>query len=151
MSRAKETRGEGRGPAAGRPEGNGNEKPPDPRRLRGRDGEEIARRYLRRRLYQIMETNYRSRYGELDIIARRGNIIAFIEVKARRDKRLGEPYESVGPRKQAQIRRMASIWLAEHQHDEKIGDYDFRFDVISVMLNEEGAAASIEHIKDAFQ
>ncbi len=126
-------------------------KPPDARRQRGRTGEEIARRHLKRRLYRIIETNYRSRYGEIDIIARRGNIIVFIEVKARSGKLLGEPFEAVGPRKQLQIRRMAAMWLAQHQHDERIGSCEFRFDVISVLLAENGGAREFRHIKDAFR
>ena len=122
----------------------------DPRRERGRKGEEIACRYLRRRLYSIIETNFRTRYGEIDIIARRGNTIVFIEVKARRDKSYGEPFESVTPRKQSRIRRMAESWLMAHQHESPYNDCDFRFDVISILLDGSGKPGEFRHIEDAF-
>ena len=123
----------------------------DPRVARGRAGEAIARRHLERHGYTIIETNYRSRYGELDIIARIGDIIAFIEVKARRGRRFGEPFEAVGPRKQAQIRRMATMWLAEHQRDEGIARMSFRFDAVAIMLDGRDEEAQLLHLKDAFR
>lgn len=110
----------------------------------------MACRYLKRRLYSILQTNYRSRYGEIDIIARRGDTIVFVEVKARRDKSFGEPFEAVGPRKQRQIRRMAEMWLAAHQHRLSRQNFIFRFDVISLVLDGDNRAVEFKHIKDAF-
>jgi putative endonuclease len=118
---------------------------------RGRVGEKIACRYLRRHLFSIIERNYNSRYGEIDIIAKRGELIIFVEVKARRDKSFGEPFEAVGPRKQAQIKRMAKMWLATHQRDPVLKDSVFRFDVISILLNEDNESVEFLHIKDAFR
>ncbi|MHB1412444.1 MAG: YraN family protein [Thermoleophilia bacterium] len=123
----------------------------DPRVTRGRAGEAIACRHLERHGYIIIETNYRSRYGELDIIAGIGNIIAFIEVKARRGRKFGEPFEAIGPRKQAQIRRMAAMWLAEHQRDEGIAGLSFRFDAVSIMLDGRDEEAQLLHLEDAFR
>lgn len=133
----------------------------DPRKQRGRAGEELACRFLEHSGYTIIETNHRSRYGEIDIIARQERILAFIEVKTRLGRRYGEPFEAVGSRKQNQIRRMASMWVAAHQNDPVLRECEFRFDVISVKLSElesqgntysEGNGFSgIEHMEDAFR
>ena len=131
----------------------------DPRCRRGRAGEALARRYLEYHGYTIIQTNFRSRYGEIDIIAGRGQVIAFIEVKTRLSRRCGDPFEAVGLRKQNQIRRLAQMWLAAHQGDRRLSAREFRFDVISVMMSEreDGAGASdqsfggIEHMEDAFR
>lgn len=138
----------------------------DPRQSRGRSGEELACHFLEQDGHTIIETNHRSRYGELDIIARKENILAFIEVKTRLGRHYGEPFEAVGPRKQKQIRRMASMWVAANQGDPELRQCEFRFDVISVYLsgreNENGTPShtswaegkcgpGIVHMKDAFR
>jgi len=115
----------------------------------GRAGEALACRYLQDRAYEILATNYRSRYGEIDVIARRDGIVAFIEVKARASRRYGEPFEAVDARKQNQIRRMAQMWLAENAGDPELRQCDFRFDVVSLRLD--GGIESIEHLEDAFR
>lgn len=122
----------------------------DSRQARGRTGEAIARRHLRRRRYAIIQTNFRTRYGEIDIIARRGSTIIFVEVKARRSRRFGEPFEAVGPRKQQQLKRMAEMWLAARQGPGAPDDCIYRFDVISIMLGGDGRAVELRHIKNAF-
>lgn len=123
----------------------------DPRRGRGQAGEALARRHLQGHGYEILETNFRTRYGEIDIIARRGELVAFIEVKARRSRRCGEPFEAVGPRKQNQIRRLALMWVAARQSDSSLRQCSFRFDVIAIMLDGEGGAAQLLHMEDAFR
>jgi putative endonuclease len=123
---------------------------PDPRPRRGRAGEAIAADHLQQQGYAIIEANYRTRYGELDIIARLGDIVAFVEVKARRDKQFGEPFEAVGPRKQSQIRRMARMWLSEHERDPFLNSCRFRFDVVSIMLDEHDEMVELLYIEDAF-
>lgn len=137
----------------------------------GRAGENLACKFLESRDYSIIETNYRSRYGEIDIIARRGGVIAFVEVKTRLGRGHGEPFEAVGARKQAQIRRMAEMWLAGHRRDRALSECVFRFDVISVKMDGRSPAGGkanfdgsegtrpagvkkipgIEHIEDAFR
>jgi putative endonuclease len=135
----------------------------DPRHERGQAGEALARRYLESRGYSILQANYRTRYGEVDIIARRGAVVAFIEVKTRSSRRCGEPFEAVGPRKQNQIRRLAAMWIAKHANDRELRHCDFRFDVISIALSpheaDEKSAIddnevryrAIDHIQDAFR
>lgn len=116
----------------------------DPRCHRGRAGEALACRFLAHHGYTIIQTNFRSRYGEIDIIASRGQVIAFIEVKTRLSRRCGDPFEAVGPRKQNQIRRLAQMWLAANQGDRQLRACEFRFDVISVMMSgrDEGDCAA---------
>ncbi|MHB0866953.1 MAG: YraN family protein [Thermoleophilia bacterium] len=123
----------------------------DPRRGRGQAGETLARRHLEAYGYDIIQTNFRTRYGEIDIIARKGELVAFIEVKARRNSRCGEPFEAVGPRKQNQIRRLARMWVAAHQSDSSFRQCVFRFDVIGIMLDDEDGAVQLQHMEDAFR
>lgn len=144
---------------------------PDDRQVHGNAGEALACRHIEQQGYLILETNYRSRYGEIDIIARRGSLIAFVEVKTRLGRSHGEPFEAVGARKQDQIRRMAQMWLAVHQGDRGLRECSFRFDVISVKMEGRdpgpdgtnfdrsagiGSAdvkniSGIEHLQDAFR
>lgn len=123
----------------------------DRRKALGRLCEEAASRYLSRQGYQIIETNYRLRMGEIDIIARQGDTVAFVEVKARQDRRFGEPFEAVGPRKQAKLRSMAGLWLAAHQQDPRYRECEFRFDVVSIIMDEKGDVLELSHLRDAFR
>jgi putative endonuclease len=108
----------------------------------GRGGEERARKYLEKLGYSIVETNYRTPRGEIDIIARQGGEIVFVEVKTRKSDRLGAPAEAVDQRKQARLRNLALSYL------KKIRSIDApcRFDVISINLEKE----CLEHLKGAF-
>ena len=112
----------------------------------GQFGEEQAARYLRRRFYTILERNYRCRFGEIDLIARRGRILAFVEVKLRRDDAHGEAREFVTGRKQQRILAAAELWLS--QHDTELQP---RFDVIEIYAPA-GAdgPVQINHIENAF-
>jgi putative endonuclease len=123
----------------------------DSRSFLGRSGEAAAISFLRRKLYSIMDANFRTRYGEIDIIARRGDVIAFVEVKTRRGDLFGKPFEAVGPRKQEQLRRMASSWLALHHTDDTVRSSIFRFDVISIIVDDGGRVKDLQHLEDAFR
>jgi putative endonuclease len=115
----------------------------------GRLGETLAADHLVKRGFRILERNYRSRWGELDIIAFDGRTIAFCEVKTRRahpDART--PLESVHPRKRAQVRKMAASWLAERT--ERPYAENLRFDAIGIALDASGRLARIEHLEGAF-
>lgn len=122
----------------------------DPRLERGRAGEEAARHYLLEKGYAILQANFRNRYGEIDIIARKSSIVAFVEVKSRCGRAFGAPYEAVGKRKQDQIRRMAAMWLAACR-DPSVRNCVFRFDVISITMRGNREPVSLEHIEDAFR
>ena len=105
----------------------------------GQKGENIATRYLRLRLYKILERNYRRKTGEIDIIAKKGGYIIFIEVKYRNNTNKGLPIEAVTPINQRQIKRTAEIYILENKYY-----CNMRFDVIEIL------GKKVEHIKNAF-
>ena len=112
---------------------------------RGRFGEEQAARYLQRRGYRIEARNFRCRFGEIDIIARRGRYLVFVEVKQRQDRRFAEAREYVTGRKQARILAAARLYLAQNETD-----LQPRFDVIEV-YGGEGERTKIVHLENAFE
>ncbi len=125
--------------------------PPELRRGRGLSnrasgdlGEELARRYLVRKGYEIVESNYRTRRGELDLISRQADTLVIVEVKLRRGTAYGTPLEAVTPRKQQAIRLMAEEYLAEKAPDFQA----LRFDVVGILLR--GERTQITHIQDAY-
>jgi putative endonuclease len=112
----------------------------------GRKGEEEAVKELERRGYRIVTRNYRCRLGEIDIIGEKNLQLVFIEVKARTSQAFGLPQENVNYRKQAKIRRVAQMYLAEtHQFHR-----DISFCVVAVQLDSEGKLVGIEVIEEAF-
>jgi putative endonuclease len=111
----------------------------------GLEGETVALRYLRRRGYVILGTRVRLLRGEVDIIARDGGTLVFVEVKARKGRGFGKPEESVTAAKQRQIRKLAECYLARN----RLRDAPCRFDVIAVLCEDPGARV-LEHIEDAF-
>ena len=113
-------------------------------RLSGAWGEELALRYLRRRGYTLVERNYRTRYGELDLILRHQNTLVFVEVKTRRGVGFGDPLEAVTARKQATIRALAERYLSERGPDLD----EVRFDVVGILAGEGGP--TVTHIENAF-
>jgi putative endonuclease len=121
----------------------------DARRFLGRRGEELAAQHLRRRGFQIVERNYRTRWGELDLVAFDGQTLVFCEVKTARLSPKGlRPFDSLHARKRGQVRRMARQWLrarASRKHAERV-----RFDAIGVTLDAAGALAGLEHLEGAF-
>jgi putative endonuclease len=96
----------------------------------GHLGEELAVAHLVKHGYTIVLRNYRRKFGEIDIIARDGNALVFIEVKTRRSCAYGSPAQSVTPRKQFQISRIAEDYLVRHG----LSDTATRFDVVTVIL-----------------
>jgi len=115
----------------------------------GQAGEQLAAEHLSRLGYEIVERNYRTRWGELDIVARHGDTLAFCEVKARRaGGRAGGPFDAVGRGKQGRVRKMASSWLLAHR-DRPYADV-IRFDAIGVTFDASGHLLSLEHLEGAF-
>jgi putative endonuclease len=111
----------------------------------GAVGEELAVNYLRERGFVILERNFRCKGGEVDIVAREGGTLVFVEVKTRRSSAYGVPQLAVTAFKQRQIARAAQFWLARNH---KVGSAA-RFDVLAIQLPAVGAAI-IEHIPNAF-
>jgi putative endonuclease len=107
-------------------------------------GEDLALRYLVRRGYRLVERNYRTRRGEIDLILRKEDTLVFVEVKLRRGTGFGNPLEAVTPRKQATLRYLAEWYLADRKPD-----FDtVRFDVVGILAGREGLR--IDHVEDAF-
>jgi putative endonuclease len=115
----------------------------------GRAGEELAAAHLLRLGYEIVERNYRTRWGELDIVARAGSTLTFCEVKTRRaGGRAGGPFDAVGRDKQTRVRKMAGSWLVERR-DRPYAEV-IRFDAIGVIVDACGRLVSLEHLEGAF-
>lgn len=114
----------------------------------GRQGEIKAKEYLISKGYDIIKENFRYNRAEVDIIAKdeANKILAFIEVKSRRNKKFGEPEESVNEQKQKQIINSAEGFL---MNETSYDNYDKRFDVIAIYS--EGNKEIINHIENAFQ
>lgn len=110
----------------------------------GKQGEDIAVRYLERQGYRILNRNYHSRYGEIDVICEHQRVIIFVEVKTRRSERYGTAEEAVTRVKQQRLRKTALQFLQQENRPFK----DIQFDVIAVRLG--GPQAVINHIQNAF-
>ncbi len=111
----------------------------------GAAGEELATDYLVKQGYVILERNFRCKGGEVDIVARDGATLVFVEVKTRRSMAFGVPQLAVTHFKQRQIARAAQVWLAKHRSQGSAA----RFDVLTVMLRN-GLPPQIEQIPNAF-
>ncbi len=108
-------------------------------------GEDRAVEYLRDRGMKILERNFTTRVGEIDIIAKDRSTLVFVEVKTRRSAAFGTPQDAVGLRKQRQIIRTAHWYLQNHSS----GKLQPRFDVIAILC-QSGEQVQITHITDAF-
>jgi len=115
----------------------------------GAKGEEIAARYLKKKGYRIIERNFRTRIGEIDIIAEHDRELVFIEVKTRTDVLFGSPFESVTPQKQKQLSKVA----LDYMNKMDCHDLPARFDVVGIEIREEGGSAKdvkIDLLQNAF-
>jgi putative endonuclease len=121
----------------------------DPRHRLGQLGEQLAVDHLTRRGFEIVERNYRTRWGELDIVGFDGTTLVFCEVKTRRlDARGQSPFDAIRHRKRSQVRKMAGRWLCERT-DRPYADV-LRFDAIGVTFDPSGRLLGIEHLEGAF-
>ena len=109
-------------------------------------GEDLALRYLTRRGYTLVERNYRTRRGEIDLIVRNEDILVFVEVKLRRTTGFGDPLEAVTPASKQPSAPLAEQYL----YTDNQPDFDtLRFDVVGI-LADRTRGTRIEHIEDAF-
>ena len=109
----------------------------------GKRSEIIATNYLKQKGYQILEVNYKNKVGEIDIIAKNGDYIVFVEVKSRLNQKFGHPLDAIDERKQQKIHAVASLYLVKNRRYGKA----CRFDAISILGLEN---PEITHIVDAF-
>jgi putative endonuclease len=116
------------------------------RKQLGTEGEKEALKFLERKGYKIVEKNFRSSFGEIDIIMKHGEELVFIEVRSRTDNSFGEPYETVNIKKQNKLYKLAEHYL----NLKELQDMPCRFDVISLILTHDGSVRTIEHIENAF-
>ncbi|MBI2430293.1 MAG: YraN family protein [Ignavibacteriales bacterium] len=114
------------------------------KRTIGNIGEDVAVNYLKQQGYVIIEKNFYYQHGEIDIVAKDGDTLVFVEVKARRSERFGSPEESVTPKKQELLRRTAEGYVAS----KNLANIGCRFDVVSVLMKDGKAECSI--LKDCF-
>jgi putative endonuclease len=119
----------------------------DQRHALGVLGEELAARHLERLGYDVVARRHRTRFGELDLIATDGDVLVFVEVKARRAGPTS-PYDALDEAKQVQVRRMAAAYL----HDERERPFysEMRFDAIAVTVDGGGGLVALEHLEGAF-
>jgi putative endonuclease len=122
----------------------------DPRRRLGAQGERLAAEHLSRLGFEIVERNYRTRWGELDLVAFDGSTLAFCEVKTRRlsPSAPGHPFDAIGPAKRSQVRKMAASWLTDRRQ-RPYADV-LRFDAIGVTFDRRDRLVAIEHLEGAF-
>ena len=116
-------------------------------RAAGTWGEAQVAAYLRQRGYQLIAHSYRCRFGEIDLIARKGKVLCFVEVKARTNLKCGLPRDYVTAAKQEKLRKTAAFYLSEKELD-----CPARFDVAEVYSDAEHSPASvrIEYLENAF-
>lgn len=115
------------------------------RQIFGRFGEQLACDELETRGYVVLERRYRRREGELDIVAKHGDVFVFVEVKARRDRSFGDPEEAVTLQKQQKMVWMATDYLARNGLD----DVPCRFDVVAINTDTDPPTVSV--LEDAFR
>lgn len=116
------------------------------KKLLGRYGEEQAANYLKKKKYKILGLNYNCRFGEVDIIARKGGYIAFVEVKLRKNADFAQAREFVTGQKQQRVITAAQFWLSQNPTEEQP-----RFDVIEVYAPDGmDGKITINHIENAF-
>lgn len=119
----------------------------DRRREIGRAGEAAAERHLAALGYRVVERNYRTRAGELDLVCYDGETLVFCEVKSRQAGG-GALWDALNERKRRQVRTMAAIWLTERKERPRAAE--LRFDAIGVVFDPRGRMIGLDHLEAAF-
>ena len=108
-------------------------------------GEKIAKDFLEKKGYHIIETNYRSPEGEIDIIAKHGDFLVFVEVRTKTSLEFGSPEESITPAKMERLKATAAYYQQTHNNLPSL----LRIDVVAIELNPKGKVSRIELIENA--
>jgi len=109
----------------------------------GKKGEELATDFLLKNGYEIIVRNYVYQKSEVDIIAKKGDILAIVEVKTRTSKDFGDPQQFLKPKQMQRIIKAVDFFVNDNEMDVEV-----RFDIIAIVLNKKGM--SLEHLEDAF-
>ena len=104
-------------------------KPISAKRKIGNDAEMVAVEFLKKNGYKIVEKNFNTRFGEIDVIALDGDTLAFVEVKYRKSADFGNPFDAIGFHKKARLRKTAWCYVKKYG----ISNADLRFDVVSIL------------------
>ncbi len=118
----------------------------DERKRFGNWGEEEASRFLEGKGFEILKRNFRTGFGEIDIVARDGETLVFVEVRTKSDSMFGDPLETISPKKKSRLERLAAAYLVINKVP---GQVPCRFDVIGIIARD-GVVYEMEHIVDAF-
>ena len=118
-----------------------------PRMRLGKWGEGVASRFLQDIGYQVLETNYRCRWGEVDIVAREGDDLVFVEVRTRSSGQFGTPEESITPAKGQRLVATAQDYLQRHVEDSP----EWRIDLIAIRLGRGRRVEDIAHLRHAVE
>jgi putative endonuclease len=121
---------------------------PDLRKNLGDFGEQAAAAYLMKRGYVLLARKWRCRTGEIDLLMRDGSILVFVEVRTRRDDRLGMAEESVGRAKQVKLIALAYAYLEATGAPD---DLPWRIDVVALNIDRAGRIERLQHIRDAVE
>ena len=119
--------------------------PSDNRQRLGRWGENLAADFLEAKGYRILDRNWRSRNGEIDLITQMGETIAFVEVKTRKGRDFGLPEEGLTSNKAKRLQNLAQQYLAQNE----LHEIDWRIDLVAVELDQNGRLLRCEHIPNA--
>jgi putative endonuclease len=119
----------------------GRKVPANPRQILGRAGERVALEHYQRLGFRLLDRNYRTPAGELDLILYDGDTIVFAEVKTRRAGGL-DPIDSIGPTKQRQVRRLAAAWLAGPPRRPRARE--LRFDAVGIVIDAAGRLVALD-------
>ena len=112
----------------------------------GDRGERLAAEHLERAGWIIVDRNFRMGRKEIDLVARRGEVVAFVEVKTRAGLGYGHPLEAITWRKRREIHQVATAWIERHGRPGEV----YRFDAVAVRLGA-GGSPELEHVEDAWR
>lgn len=113
-------------------------------RIKGKEGEEMAAKFLRDKGYQIIDQNNSTKFGELDLIATKNDILVFVEVKFKQTEDFGTPEEMIGINKLNQVRRTAELYLLTNPDIAKQFD-KYQIDAVCIVGSPDGEASRISH------
>lgn len=112
----------------------------------GKHGEDLARSYLERHNYTILQRNFRCKLGEIDIVAQDRGMVVFVEVRTQTSNAYGPAYNTVTFSKQKQVKRVALYYISKYN----LVNTQIRFDVIGITLNPDAEEYQLDHIQNAF-